>query len=298
MRHDTNQDAPCIIETNQGEDTTVQVALGQQTTARLVSLRCRESQEQSLPGQDYAILISNPSGTSISLCVCDGVGSSYKGNFAAHYLAGCLVSWLQKLPALPRHSGKLIRPLHSRLNQWAREAQETLIDFAIAPDAPELVREVLEELRQTHGSETVFFCGRIDFAGSAASGPALFRHAAQPVAAQGVFLWMGNVAARLFITADHVIDLGEKENDAQRWSTARGRRGSLTARSLALESFDRLLIYTDGLRAIGDKLAALNDAELDAEMQNLLEQPANDDMTVLDIRRFHPDDDSGKEDTQ
>lgn len=294
MQHDTGNNGPRIIETNQDEDTSVQLSLGSRATARLVSLRCRESQEQSLPDQDYTILISNSSGTSISLCVCDGVGSSYKGNFAARYLAGCLVAWLQKLHALPRRGEKLIGPLHKRLNQWAREAQQALNEFAIAPDAPELVREVLAELRQTHGSETVFFCGRIDFMTPAPSLPG-----ATPVAAQGVFLWMGNVAAQLFTTADHVIDLGEKENDAPRWSTARGRRGSLTARVLALEGCERLLVYTDGLRAIGDKLAALNADELDAEMQNLLEQPANDDMTVLDIRWLCADvnPDPGKEDT-
>lgn len=308
MPHDTGNDDPRMIETNQDEDTSEQLTLGSRATARLVSLRCRESQEQSLSGQDYAILISNPSGTSISLCVCDGVGSSYKGNFAARYLAGCLVAWLQKLPALPRHSGKLIRQLHSRLNQWAREAQETLNDFAIAPDAPELVREVLAELRQTHGSETVFFCGRIDFVTPArARTPTrgypypVARRAEPPIAAQGVFLWMGNVAAQLFTTADRVIDLGEKENDAPRWSTARGRRGDLTARRLTLESFDRLLVYTDGLRAISDKLAVLNEDELDEEMQNLLAQPANDDMTVLDVQLLHadvdPDPDAGKEDS-
>lgn len=162
MQHNTGNDDPCIIETNQDEDTSEQIALGSRATVRLVSTRCREGQEQSLPCQDYAALISNAQGTSFSFCVCDGVGSSYKGNFAARYLAGCLVSWLQKLPALPRRGEKLIRPLHTRLNQWAREAQQALNDFAIAPDAPELVREVLAELRQSHGSETVFFCARID----------------------------------------------------------------------------------------------------------------------------------------
>lgn len=295
MRHDTGNDDPRIIETNQDEDTSVQLALGSRATARLVSLRCRESREQSLPGQDYAIVISNASATSISLCVCDGVGSSYKGNFAARYLAGCLVAWLQKLPALPRHSGKLIRPLQARLNQWAREAQQTLNDFVIAPDAPELVREVLAELRQTHGSETVFFCARIDFV---ASGLALGRRGSSPIVAQGVFLWMGNIAAQLYTTEDRVIDLGERENDAPRWSTARGRRGELTARVLALDSFERLLVYTDGLLPLNDKLAMLNADELDAEMHNLLARPANDDMTMLDIQRLHADVDldPGKED--
>lgn len=298
MRHDTGNDDPRIIETNQDEDTSVHLVLGSRVTARLVSLRCRESREQSLPGQDYAILISDASGSSISLCVCDGVGSSYKGNFAARYLAGCLVAWLQKLPALPRRSGKLIRPLHARLNQWAREAQQTLNDFAIAPDAPELVREVLTELRQTHGSETVFFCGRIDFVAPVASRYAPARHSAAPITAQGIFLWMGNVAAQLYLTTDRAINLGEKENDAPRWSTARGRRGELAARVLALENFERLLIYTDGLRPIDDKLAVLNDNELDAEMRNLLAQPTNDDMTMLDIQRLHADVDldPGKED--
>jgi hypothetical protein len=279
MRHNTGSDDPRIIETNQDEDTFVQLSSGSLAVARLVSTRCRESQEQSLPSQDYAVLISNAQGTSFSLCVCDGVGSSYKSNFAARYLAGRLVAWLQKLPELPRRGEKLIRPLHKCLNQWAREAQQALNDFAIAPDAPELVREVLAELRQSHGSETVFFCARINVVAPTPG--------ASTVAVQGVFLWMGNVAAQLFTAADQVIELGEKEDDAPRWSTARGRRGSLSARALALERCQRLIVYTDGLHSISDKLAALDDAELDVEMQQLLAQPVNDDMTVLDIQWLH-----------
>jgi hypothetical protein len=285
MRYDTGNDDARIIETNQDEDTSVRLSPGSLAATRLVSMRCRESREQSLPCQDYAVLISNTQGTSFSLCVCDGVSGSYKGNFAARYVAGCLVAWLQKLPALPRRGEKLIRPLHKCLNQWVREAQQTLNDFAIAPDVPALVREVLAELRQSHGSETVFFCARIDLVAPAAS----------PVAARGVFLWMGNVAAQLFTAADQVIELGEKENDAPRWSTARGRRGSLSVRALALEHCERLIVYTDGLRTISDKLAVLDDAELDAEMHILLAQPTNDDMTVLDIQWLQSGADSRKE---
>lgn len=319
MQNTTNDDLQ-NIETDQSEDTRISAALGQLVTARLVSRLSRESREQSLPGQDYALLISRAGGTSISLCVCDGVGSSYKGNFAARYLASCLVAWLQQLPVIPQKTAKVVRPLRSRLHSWARDAQQTLADFAIAPGVPALVREVLEELRQAHGSETVFFCGRIDLVkpvrGMRIGRPqelALPVPPGQPrvegrlqgsplpsrdLSAQGIFLWMGNVAAQLFCGEDAMIELGEREDDAPRWSTARGQRGLLAARSIFLERIDRLLVYTDGLHPISDRLAVFDDDELSAEMDTLLARPANDDMTLLDLQWTHPDPAPGKEETR
>lgn len=279
-----------ILDSDQGVDTFVQHALGQTILARLLSFRCQEAQSQALPCQDYARVLSKQQGSSMSFCVCDGVGSSYKGNFAAHYLATRLVDWLQTWSMLPHKASRLLRSLHPRLDQWAREAQETLACFETPPDVPALVREVLEELRTTHGSETVFFCGRID---TIASLPlqntkerSLFARPKRP-RFNAFFFWMGNVSARLYLPDQPFLELSDSQNDSNRWSTVHGRRGSVAFQTLTFDSIDRLLIYTDGLAAIGDTLADLNDDALQEQARTLLLSPTSDDMTVLDIQWLH-----------
>jgi len=279
-----------VLESDQGADTFVQHSLGQTILARLLSFRCQEAQSQVLPCQDYARVLSNQQGSSISFCVCDGVGSSYKGNFAAQYLATSLVDWLQKWSLLPHKSSRLIKALHPRLDQWAREAQETLVCFETPTDIPALVREVLEELRTTHGSETVFFCGRIDTVAPLAlqntKERSLFVRP-KPPRFKALFCWMGNVSARLYLPDRPLLELSDSHNDSNRWSTVRGRRGSLSLQTLAFDSIDRLLIYTDGLAAMSDTLADLNDEALQEQARALLLSPTSDDMTVLDIQWLH-----------
>lgn len=277
MLSDADNSSSLMIESNVETDTCVQTIYGQAMSVRLLSFRSQEADAQSLPCQDFARITSNNQGTSICFCVCDGVGSSFKGDFAAQYLAESLVSWLQKLKNIPKKPAKLVRRLQPRLNQWAREAQARLISTEIPPELPPLVREVLAELRETHGSETVFLCGRIDIAGE-------LRSATQSQRVFTLFCWMGNVTARLFLTANKQIDLGDKTNDSARWSTAQGSKGVLSSRIFVFNALERLLIYTDGLNTLDEELAKLDDAELQARIELLRSLPRNDDMTVLDLQ--------------
>ncbi len=277
MQHDAEDTSLMIIESDQGTDTFVQHSFGQTAHARLLSLRCRDASTQALPCQDYARVVSNREGSSICFCVCDGVSNSYKGNFAAQYLAECLVDWLQKLAVFPRKSSKLLKILRPRLNEWASEAQSALLCFDIPSELPALVREVLEELRSTYGSETVFLCGRID----SVERPRL---RSQSHCVRALFCWMGNVTARLFITGDQHIDMGDKGNDFNRWSTVRGRHGNIQIKVFTFDTIGRLIVHTDGLDSIGGELADLSDVELQIRAQQLLALPTNDDMTVLDLQ--------------
>lgn len=295
---DVSDASPALmLESDQGADTFVRHTSGkarqpeqreQTVLARLLSFRCSESQAQSLPCQDYARVLCNQEGSSISFCVCDGVGSSYKGNFAAQYLATCLVDWLQTFPAIPSKSARFLKALHPRLDQWAHEAQEILACFEIPPDLPALVREVLEELRTTYGSETVFFCGRIDLYEASAQRPAkerfFFQRAAHQPRFRALFCWMGNVSARLYMPDQPPIELGEVSNDEHRWSTARGRRGSVTLQTRSFDALDRLLIYTDGLQSLQETLADLDDEALQEQARELLSSATSDDMTLLDLQ--------------
>jgi len=269
-----------VVESDQATDNFLRSALDTHVLARLLSCRCQEARNLGLPNQDYAKIVSQRNNSSLSFCVCDGVGSSYKGDFAAYYLATYLVQWLQGLNGLQHDSQTLSTILQSQLNQLARSARVELREVALPMQTPYLVREVLEELRDKHGSETVFLCGRIDH-GSWATPLA----ASRPM--QALFCWMGNIRARLFVSADQYIELGDQEDNEGRWSTKFGCRGTLKIWDFALTTLERLIVHTDGLDAIGTTLVNLDDEQWQTQTQELLKRPANDDMTALDLQWWH-----------
>ena len=258
------------LVTDQTIDTLTRVQINSHVCVRLLSVRCREAQTQSLLNQDYASIISNDNGDSLSFCVCDGVGSSYKGDFAARYLTTQLLNWLQELTEVPGDIELFTNTLHGLLDLWAYDARIKLKKMLIPPETPSLAREVMEELRDTYGSETVFLCGRIDAF-----------HRSQP--AQAVFCWMGNVAARLTTPPHKEIVLGHTNDKSGRWSTAQGRRGEVGVWHTSIPVLERLIVHTDGLDSIGKNLALLTDDQWYAQTQHLLSLPTNDDMTALEI---------------
>ena len=287
MQHNVGEHAPLVIETDPMVDTFMSTMVDDTVIARLLSMRCQEAQEQALPNQDFAQVICQGR-SSLSFCVCDGVGSSYKGDYAARYLALCLVQWLQGLTELHQEPAHLAAMLQSHLNQCAPEAQAELGQIGLPPGTPHLVREVLEELCNTYGSETVFLCGRIDYG----SGRSTSSSVSHPM--QALFCWMGNVTARLFVAPDQFIRLGGEDEAGSRWSTARGCRGPITAWNLALTTIDRLVIHTAGLDALGESLVVFSDEEWRVHARKLRLQPKSDDMTALDLRWVHGGEDTGE----
>jgi hypothetical protein len=279
MEWNYNDSSLLTLESNQCVDTFAQISLNQSVTARLLSFRCQEAQAQALPCQDYATVMSQREGMSICFCVCDGVGSSYKGDFAAAYLAKCLVRWLQTLAVIPRASAKLLKTLCPCLDQWAHEAQMALLAHAIPSELPALVQEVLMDVRTTYGSEAVFLCGRIDAV--KVRSPLLLSQAKR---VRVLFCWMGNVSGQVFTTGNRSIAIGDKGNDYNRWSTARGQRGTVKTRIFTFDTIKRLTIHTDGLDGIADELANLSDEGLQTRVQQLLTLPTSDDMTLLDLQ--------------
>src|SRR5579883_2902058 len=125
MQYDAGENTQPMVESTQMADTFIRAMIDHTITARLLSMRCQEAQEQSLPNQDFAQILCRD-GSSLCFCVCDGVGSSYKGDFAAYYLATCLMEWLQGLTGLQQEPAMLAAILQTHLNQRARQAQEEL----------------------------------------------------------------------------------------------------------------------------------------------------------------------------
>ncbi|SRR5579883_428359 len=263
-----------LVESDQVGETRLFQSLGEQATLTLLSVRSREAQAQGLPCQDYARVLSNETGSSISFCVCDGVGSSYHGGFAAHYLAIRLVDWLHGLTEIPDQP----KGVSLWLQQWAKEGQNDLLQLTLPPETPLLLRSILEELRDTHGSQTVFFCGRVDYS----PGDDFLETSSS--GARALFYWMGNVTAYLFTGAGLHYTLGDANNDTNRWSTKKGAQGAPAARVLTLDKLDRLLIFTDGLSASEAEHRLLHASDIQAYTQELLSQPTADDMTILELR--------------
>lgn len=265
-----------IIESDQQKDSFISTAAGGQVGVRLCSIRCQESQIDSAPNQDYARVVYASQGSTLSFCVCDGVGGSYVGNFAARFLAVRLTNYLLTLPGVPRDSRKTALALRKQLKIWTREAQRELSLLNLPSALPALEREILEEQRDRHGSATVFFCGRVD------DTPSVVARSAQTLPA--LFCWMGNVTALIFANPGACQQLGDQNNDYNRWSTLSGQQGLLTTRVSSLSRSEPLVIYTDGLDSLGPRLARFDDKQLQSSMWRLLSSPTSDDMTVLELR--------------
>lgn len=269
-----------ILESDQFADSFVTASVDDWATVRLCSVRCQESQVGTIPNQDYARVVFAEQGSSLSFCVCDGVGGSYLGNFAARYLATRLTDYLLTLPAIPRNPRKVAVVLRKQLKLWADEAHAELRLTAPPLATSALQREILVEQRDQHGSATVFFSGRIDNV----SKPS-FR---SPRGLSALFCWMGNVTARMHSSSDSCQELGDLHNDRNRWSTLLGQQGLLTIRVNALNRSKPLVVHTDGLDTLSEQLSQFDDQELQARIRQLLPLPTNDDMTVLELRWQDP----------
>lgn len=281
MRRNDDSSSSRILETDQMRDNFVHGRLSQATHIRLLSLRCHEAQSQKLPNQDYARIIYRQDTTSLCFCVCDGVGSSYKGDFAAHYIATHLVDWLHNLSVLPPDASKLGSSLQDYLNTLAAPAQSELAQLPLPANIPPLVEEVLTELRTDYGSETVFLCGRLDYDSDEARSTQSLLRGSGPWVGRAFFGWMGNVSCQLFTTPEHSIVLGDATDRDGRWSTLRGCRGPLRIWSRPLSGLDRLLIYTDGFGEPGSPLFNVGDDEWSEQVRQLFSLPAQDDITAL-----------------
>lgn len=265
-----------VLETDQTRETFVRTSLGS-ATVRLLYQRAEESRAQALPGQDYAWVETARDGDVLCFCVCDGVGSSYQGDFASSYLAKRLGEWLLQAPRLPWNEAAIHEQLCDQLHHWAQSGQAILMERPIARETPEMIREVLTELRSQYGSETVFVGGRVERIPAA--------HTREtPPRTDIALCWMGNVAAQLFTIEGQPIELAQHRTDRDRWSTARGQRGALHMRAYSRDDIGRLIISTDGAADLEREIAASGDDDLRRRAFNLLRLPTSDDVTILDIQ--------------
>jgi hypothetical protein len=269
-----------VIEADQRREGRERYSLGESTAVLLHSVRCQEAQDQDLPGQDYARLIARQDGACICFCVCDGVGSSYQGDFAARYLGEHLVNWMFALDAVPRRLRVLEGELRTELIRWSASAHNDLVSADQPRAGSALEREVLEELREQYGSETVFLAGRIDTTPSLSGGEDLSD------TVHLLFCWMGNVRAYLCSGLQPRRAFACIDDDQARWSTAQGMRGALRMQRIATTTPWRLVVHTDGLASLDHAILAMSEDDIQRDELRLLGLPTSDDMTLLTVEQL------------
>ncbi len=203
--------------------------------------------------------------------VADGVGSSFCGNLASRILGDNLLDWLWSLDI--GHLGSaaaLNEAAASYLNRLQKQAQHEVDEYEIPGQMSALIRQALEAQR-TYGSEAIFAACRIDHPGL--------------IIPDGLIslFWMGDTQIHVLDEDGQPIDVGGRWENANRWSTSKGVKGSMSAWMAPLGGVGRVAAFTDGLLAHADALLDYPDARLDREIQLGARLPTSDDVALVDV---------------
>lgn len=190
--------------------------------------RSAESASMGESGQDFAAVRIHKSVCCFVLC--DGVGLSYRGDFAARYLGSSLMGWLEEGRDLSADQLKMY------LDRLASAATEELDREPLEHESG-LMRSVLEDKRR-QGSQSMYICGRIELPNRGTRGRLRLA-------------WQGDSRLRLWNGKEEISELFDHTfSTAERWSTNRGLIGGKPhwyERSIPADMPMRLQVYTDGL---------------------------------------------------
>ena len=264
-----------IIKIPRTEDTFTQEIPCGKFTVRYAYARSAESRLEDEPGQDY--LTFNQSNKSFCFVVCDGVSQSFFGDLAAQVLGDGLIQWLI---AQNSNIGKkqLTPSLHSHLVALTGPGSQIVESHQIDKDIPAMLESVLEEKR-TLGSESMFFCGRIDLPGK------------EFPRGRVLFSWMGDGRIRTWNRKKELTkNLGLEQETGKRWSTKKGLVGGDPGFFLgALASptrkylYQHILAYTDGFVLLDKEKPPVSNKKYDQLIEQSLALPENDDLTMIEV---------------
>lgn len=231
--------------------------------------RSSDSMANQIEGQDYLCFRHNDQ--RLVFVVADGVGSSFCGNLASRILGDNLLDWLWSLDVgYLGGEAALTESASAYLNKLQKQAQVEVEEYEIPAEITGLVRQALESQR-AYGSEAIFAACRIDHP--------------NPMMPDGLvsIFWMGDTRIRVLRADGGEFDLSGDHNLANRWSTAQGVRGTMSAWMRPLGDVARVAAYSDGLSAHEGKLLGYPDAKLDREIALGALEPTSDDVSFIDV---------------
>ncbi|MHB8629738.1 MAG: protein phosphatase 2C domain-containing protein [Aggregatilineales bacterium] len=228
-----------------------------------VYARSRDTQQANAPGQDF--IAYRYDSNRIAFAVCDGVSQSFYGDLAARFLGTRLVEWLWDWT--PGGEVDFVTDLNLALSSWTTDATALVQAKVIRADLPEMQKVALERKR-TYGSESMFVAGLID-------------RRVKNIA----LCWMGDMRLWLWDSAGESIELPKALwKTRERWSSRVGPKHSAAHGCiLPLGKIARITAHSDGVGRFADSFGKLAQDQLDPMVAELLEAPANDDVSVLDI---------------
>lgn len=260
-----------IIQVEQASDDVFGTLPTRWAEVQYLYCRSRESRIADTEGQDFLSFVS----TDDALCfaVCDGVGQSFFGNWAAKFLGDQLISWLTTgLPGCDQ--SRRNDELGAFLEELVVTARQEVDALEIPGDLPALLKEALEGLR-SYGSETMFAAGRLEL-GTAGDDPRID------------LFWLGDTELRVFDSGGNVVDLGANWTPRERWSSQKGIKGSERVHSWSgtLGAVGRVLAYSDGLSSVSSHLYDLvqQPVQLREAAKEVDASPSSDDLSLIDIR--------------
>lgn len=226
--------------------------------------RAAETVHQGDSGQDFAAVRMD--GNVCTFVMCDGVGMSYLGDFAARFLGNALLEWLEKI------SNPTVEAMEHLLQELTVPASEQLKKIQPLDNSPLLLREVLMEKR-SRGSQAMYVCGRIEL--SRGMGKSRIWMA-----------WQGDSRIRLWRNGQE--QSGAFQNHCrtnERWSTLEGPVGGkphMYEAKLSNESI-RLQLYTDGLNDLDAIQAYIPDEHIQVLLDAAHTGGLEDDAAFIEL---------------
>ncbi|MCJ8010729.1 hypothetical protein MUG84_03090 [Paenibacillus sp. KQZ6P-2] len=229
--------------------------------------RAKETMLQGEKGQDFVAV--HIEGDTCNFVLCDGVGQSYQGDFAARFLGNRLMGWLGTTREWSSSA------FAAFLSEITVAASEQLKQLTPPEEVPSLLREVLE-VKQRLGSQTMYICGRIELPSSRKKHGRIW------------MAWQGDSRLRFWKNDAEISEHFQTTMlTSERWSTLKGPIGGLphvyqTRLEYGLPM--RLQLYTDGL----DDLDPIRQVLPGEQVQLLLNAPhtggLQDDAAFLELQ--------------
>ncbi len=242
------------FEAKQAEDTPVtQVDYGV-FRVRHAYTRSYERVTGNRPSNDYLEWKADPE--RLVFAVCDGIETSHASGATARFMGRRLVEWLAALtPEQADDLDGVRQQLAAALAAWM-------------PDAQRATRSTIK------AGEAIFLCGWV---------------AGRPDGLRGFLAGVGLVAAQLFDRKERTVSFTPTRHAYDRWSTLRGLRGQVFVEGLGPRPpLQRLIVFTDGLSGLEEKVAAYAPGDLQAALLESFHSVLNDDISLLDIQYCDP----------